>query len=92
MGEGFRGPEVQGRLQGGVVALWTEVFRYEEPHNDPLVSIELKMARDPDLFLVAVDDDKVIGMVMGGYDGHREVDIFDGGLSRESVTVESDRC
>ena len=29
------------------------------------------MARDPDLFLVAVDDDRVIGTVMGGYDGHR---------------------
>ena len=29
------------------------------------------MARDPDLFLVAVEDDRVIGTVMGGYDGHR---------------------
>jgi ribosomal protein S18 acetylase RimI-like enzyme len=29
------------------------------------------MARDPDLFLVAVEDDSVIGTVMGGYDGHR---------------------
>ena len=29
------------------------------------------MARDPDLFLVAVEDEKVIGTVMGGYDGHR---------------------
>ena len=29
------------------------------------------MARDPDLFLVAVEGDRVIGTVMGGYDGHR---------------------
>ena len=29
------------------------------------------MARDPDLFLVAVGDNRVIGTVMGGYDGHR---------------------
>ena len=29
------------------------------------------MARDPDLFLVAVEDGRVIGTVMGGYDGHR---------------------
>ena len=29
------------------------------------------MARDPDLLLVAVEGDRVIGTVMGGYDGHR---------------------
>ena len=55
----------------GVAALWTEVFGYEGRHNDPLVSIGLKMAHDPDLLLVAVEESRVIGTVMGGYDGHR---------------------
>ena len=36
-----------------------------------MASIERKTSRDPDLFLVAVTDDRVVGTVMGGYDGHR---------------------
>ena len=54
-----------------VVVLWTEVFGYDAPHNEPSVSIEKKVSRDPNLFLVAVAEGKVIGTVMGGYDGHR---------------------
>ncbi len=44
---------------------------YEAPHNDPAVSIRLKTAYDPELFLVAVDGSSLVGTVMGGYDGHR---------------------
>ena len=36
-----------------------------------MASIERKTSRDPDLFLVAVEDGKIVGTVMGGYDGHR---------------------
>ena len=56
-----------------MVALWTGIFvdGYEAPHNDPEVSIDLKTAYDPDLFLVAVNGDRLVGTVMGGYDGHR---------------------
>ena len=54
-----------------MVALWAKVFGYDAPHNDPLVSIERKVARDPDLFLVAVAGSRIVGTVMGGYDGHR---------------------
>ena len=54
-----------------MAALWTTVFGYDAPHNDPLVSIERKIARDPDLFLVAAAGNRVVGTVMGGYDGHR---------------------
>ena len=57
--------------EDAIAALWTKVFRHDEPHNDPLVSIKRKTARDPDLFLVATEDSRVIGTVMGGYDGHR---------------------
>ncbi len=55
----------------GVAALWTDVFGYDAPYNDFQVSIERKTSRDPDLFLVAAKDGRVIGTVMGGYDGHR---------------------
>ena len=55
----------------GIVALWREVFAYDTPHSDPALSIERKVAHDPDLFLVAAVEGAVIGTVMGGYDGHR---------------------
>ena len=54
-----------------VVSLWREVFAYPAPHNNPAFTIGLKLRKDRDLFFVALDDDKVIGTVMGGYDGHR---------------------
>lgn len=47
------------------------MFGYDTPHSDPLVAIGRKTAHDPDLFLVAVEGSRVIGTVMGGYDGHR---------------------
>lgn len=56
-----------------MIALWAGIFveGYEAPHNDPDVSIGLKTAYDPELLLVAVDGSRVVGTVMGGYDGHR---------------------
>ncbi len=53
------------------MALWTKVFGYGGPHNDPYVSIERKTSRDPDLFMVALANGELVGTVMGGYDGHR---------------------
>jgi ribosomal protein S18 acetylase RimI-like enzyme len=54
-----------------VVALWKQVFAYTEPRNDPAAVIRHKLAAQRDLFFVAVTDGKVVGTVMGGYDGHR---------------------
>jgi ribosomal protein S18 acetylase RimI-like enzyme len=54
-----------------VIALWTKVFAYPEPRNDPAAVIRQKMAAQRELFFVAVADGKVVGTVMGGYDGHR---------------------
>lgn len=53
--------------------MWEGIFAdgYEAPHNAPGVSIDLKTAHDPELFLVAVDEGRLVGTVMGGYDGHR---------------------
>ncbi len=41
--------------------------------SDTREEIAKKLRRDPDLFLVATDADKIIGTVIGGYDGRRGV-------------------
>jgi ribosomal protein S18 acetylase RimI-like enzyme len=41
--------------------------------SDTREEIAKKLRRDPDLFLVATDDDRIIGTVIGGYDGRRGV-------------------
>jgi len=39
--------------------------------SDAPEEIEKKIARDPDLFLVAEQDGQIIGSIIGGYDGRR---------------------
>lgn len=41
--------------------------------SDQPQEIEKKIERDPDLFLVAVNGDQILGAVMGGYDGRRGI-------------------
>jgi len=53
-----------------VIALW-HAAGLTRPWNDPRKDIERKLQVQPELFLVAVDDDAVVGSVMAGYDGHR---------------------
>jgi ribosomal protein S18 acetylase RimI-like enzyme len=54
-----------------VIALWKEVFGYEAAHNQPGLAIDKKVEAEDGLFFVAVADEKVIGTIMAGYDGHR---------------------
>ena len=56
---------------GGVDALWKEAFPNGPPRNSANVSIPKKREVHPELFLIAVDDDRVVGTAMAGYDGHR---------------------
>lgn len=53
-----------------VVALW-RAAGLTRPWNDPYRDIERKLAVQPELFLIAVIDDAIVGTVMAGYDGHR---------------------
>ncbi len=53
-----------------VVALW-EDCGLTRPWNDPRLDIARKLSAQPELFLVAVAGDDVVGSVMAGYDGHR---------------------
>ena len=53
-----------------VVNLWDRCS-LTVPWNDPRKDIERKLALQPELFLVGVVDEQIIGTAMGGYDGHR---------------------
>ncbi|MDT0156964.1 GNAT family acetyltransferase [Microbacterium sp. ARD32] len=53
-----------------VVALWEEAG-LTRPWNHPRADIERMRAVWPDLLIVAVDGDRIVGTVMAGYDGHR---------------------
>jgi ribosomal protein S18 acetylase RimI-like enzyme len=39
--------------------------------GDELEDVKLKLQRDPDLFLVAEQENMIVGSVMGGWDGRR---------------------
>ena len=56
--------------EGAVVALWEEC-RLTRPWNDPHKDIARKLAVQPELFLVCVEQNHIVGTVMAGYDGHR---------------------
>lgn len=53
-----------------VVELW-RAAGLTRPWNDPYRDIERKKTVQRDLFLVAVDGDRILGAGMAGYDGHR---------------------
>jgi ribosomal protein S18 acetylase RimI-like enzyme len=55
-----------------VLQLWKSIERgVRIGRSDTLPEIEKKLAHDPDLFLVAESSDKLIGSVIGGFDGRR---------------------
>ena len=53
-----------------LLRLWKEAGLVLRP-GDELNGVRLKLQRDPDLFLVARDEEEVVGCVMGGWDGRR---------------------
>jgi N-acetylglutamate synthase len=55
-----------------VYALWAKAGdRIHLRISDEFDEIRKKVARDPDLFLIAQADDAILGAVMGGFDGRR---------------------
>jgi ribosomal protein S18 acetylase RimI-like enzyme len=57
--------------RAAVVALWREVFADDPPWNEPEGIIERKLTVQPQLFLVAEVEGRVVGTVLGGFDGVR---------------------
>ncbi len=55
----------------GVRALWKEAFPDDAPRNWADVAIPAKLLIQPELLIVAVENNMVIGSAMAGYDGHR---------------------
>lgn len=60
------------RDEQAVVRLWTDcglVVPWNDPHRD----VQRKLKVQPEMFLVACSesDNRIIGAVMAGYDGHR---------------------
>lgn len=53
-----------------VVSLWQETG-LTRPWNNPYQDINRKLSVQPELFLVAVAGETLVGSVMAGYDGHR---------------------
>ena len=55
-----------------VLDLWRGIEKgVHVGRSDTSAEIEKKIARDPDLFLVAESDGDMIGSVLGGFDGRR---------------------
>jgi ribosomal protein S18 acetylase RimI-like enzyme len=59
------------RDRADVAALWELVFADDPPRNAPDRVIERKLATQRELFLVAERGGRVVGTVLGGYDGFR---------------------
>ena len=57
--------------QDDVIRLWEKVFPDSPPHNNPARDIRTKREVQPELFLVALRDEKLVGTAMAGFDGHR---------------------
>ncbi len=55
-----------------VLALWQEC-NLARPKNDPQKDLDRKKGFGEELFLVLEENEKIIGTVMGGYDGHRGI-------------------
>jgi ribosomal protein S18 acetylase RimI-like enzyme len=56
--------------QEAVIALW-KTCQLVVPQNDPIADIQNKIQFQPDLFLVAIAEGRLVGTVMAGYEGHR---------------------
>lgn len=54
-----------------VIQLWKKVFGYQDKRNDPGLVIDKKLAVNDGLFFVGIEEGRIAGTVMAGYDGHR---------------------
>ena len=59
------------RDKSAVAALWREVFPNDPNWNVLEQDIARKVDFQPESFLVAVLEQRIVGTAMGGYDGHR---------------------
>ena len=66
----FKIVNYKSEYQEAVVDLWKRCSLVV-PQNDPAEDIRKKLDFQPELFFVALLNDRVIGSIMVGYEGHR---------------------
>lgn len=59
------------RDRDSLLALWAEVFPDDPPRNSPASMIEQKLRVQPELLLVSISGEDLVGAVMAGFDGTR---------------------
>jgi ribosomal protein S18 acetylase RimI-like enzyme len=57
--------------RNAVVAIWNLVFADDPPWSEPNAVIDTKQTVQPDLFLIAELEGKVLGTALAGFDGVR---------------------
>ncbi len=57
--------------QDSLIDLWEKVFPGAPPHNNPARDRRTRREVPPDLFLVAIREGEIVGMVMGGREGQQ---------------------
>ncbi|NQY93305.1 MAG: GNAT family acetyltransferase [Campylobacteraceae bacterium] len=83
--------------RAGLISLWENAFPNNPEHDEPNLMLDLKLKID-DLIFVALEDEKIIGSCMAGYDGHRgylysvavSSEIRKGGVGRKLVSYTID--
>ena len=63
--------EFEEKDHSAVIKLWESLFKNDPPWNDPASIIKRKLAFQSELFMVGVDNQRVVATVLGGYDGFR---------------------
>jgi ribosomal protein S18 acetylase RimI-like enzyme len=51
--------------------VFPEYLAPDKPQRDPRANVARKLATQPELFWVAEAEDRIVGTIMAGYDGHR---------------------
>lgn len=54
-----------------IIDIWTSIFQYQDPRNNPSLIIDKKLAVNDNLFFIAEENGEIVGTIMAGYDGHR---------------------
>ncbi len=55
----------------GVELLWKQAFPHDAARNAAAATIPTKLKVQPELFLVALEEGRVVGSLMAGFDGYR---------------------
>ncbi len=59
------------KFRDPIIKLWSAVFPNNSPWNEPNIALDEKLRHQPELLFLAVEEGKLIGTILAGYDGHR---------------------